>query len=180
MVVTETETIKLVKKAPKGDDGAYLELFVKYEEMIYRTAYLYVKNEEDALDVVQETAYRSFKSIKNLKKPKYFKTWLTRIAITSALDVLRKRKNMVFIDEYKEDMASVEDETAEITTSVSLLELLKSLKDDEKSVVILKYYYDYTFNMISEILDMPLGSVKTIIYRALKKLRIEGKENLYE
>lgn len=179
-VTTEFETIKLVKKAQRGDEEAYLKLFTQYEELIYRTAYIYVKNEEDALDVVQETAYRSFKAIESLKKAKYFKTWLTKIAITSALDILRKNKKTVLIDDYREDMATTEDKTAEITTSLSLLELLKSLKDDEKSVVILKYYYDYTFSMISKILDMPLGSVKTIHYRALKNLEIEGKENFYE
>ncbi|MCM3342634.1 hypothetical protein M3650_29435 [Paenibacillus sp. MER TA 81-3] len=48
-------TDKLVRKAQKGDDKAYAMLFQEYEEMIYRTAYMYVKNEEDALDVVQET-----------------------------------------------------------------------------------------------------------------------------
>jgi len=179
-VATEFEIIKLVKKAQKGDDDAYLKLFTQYEELIYRTAYLYVKNKEDALDVVQETAYRSFKSLKSLKKPKYFKTWLTKIAITSALDILRKNKKIVFINDYMEDIATVEDKTTEITTSVSLNELLELLTDEEKTSVILKYYYDYTFSMISETLDIPLGSVKTILYRALKKLRIEGKENLYE
>lgn len=179
-MATEFEIIKLVKKAQKGDDDAYLKLFTQYEELIYRTAYLYVKNKEDALDVVQETAYRSFKSLKSLKKPKYFKTWLTKIAITSALDILRKNKKIVFINDYMEDIATVEDKTTEITTSVSLNELLELLTDEEKTSVILKYYYDYTFSMISETLDIPLGSVKTILYRALKKLRIEGKENLYE
>lgn len=179
-MATEFEIIKLVKKAQKGDDDAYLKLFTQYEELIYRTAYLYVKNKEDALDVVQETAYRSFKSLKSLKKPKYFKTWITKIAITSALDILRKNKKIVFINDYMEDIATVEDKTTEITTSVSLNELLELLTDEEKTSVILKYYYDYTFSMISETLDIPLGSVKTILYRALKKLRIEGKENLYE
>lgn len=177
---TEFEIMKLVKKAQKGDDDAYITLFSEYEELIYRIAYLYVKNEEDALDVVQETAYRSFKSIRSLKQAKYFKTWITKIAITCAIDILRKNKRTIFIDDYKGDFETMEDKTTEITTSLSLMELLKLLQDDEKTILILKYYQEYTFSMISEFLDMPLGSVKTILYRALEKLRIEEKGNLYE
>lgn len=82
----------LVKKAQKGDDGAFYALFHQYEQDIYRMAFVYVKNQNDALDVVQETAYRSFKSIKTLKDPSLFKTWLIRIAVNCSLDVLRKRK----------------------------------------------------------------------------------------
>lgn len=77
-----------MKKAQKGNDEAFLKLFQEYEKDIYRTAFVYVKNQEDALDIVQETAYRSFKSIKDLKEPKYFKTWLIRIAISCAIDIL--------------------------------------------------------------------------------------------
>ena len=76
--------LNLIKKAQKGNDKAFLTLFQQYEQDIYRTAFVYVKNQSDALDVVQETAYRSFKSIKDLKEPKYFKTWLIRIAISCA------------------------------------------------------------------------------------------------
>ena len=85
----------LIKKAQKGNDKAFLTLFQEYEQDIYRMAYIYVKNQNDALDVVQETAYRSFKSIGTLKEPRYFKTWLMRIAISCSLDILRKRKNVV-------------------------------------------------------------------------------------
>ena len=59
---------RLVKKAQKGDDKAYLMLFQQYETDIYRMAYVYVKNKDDALDLVQEVAYQSFKKISTLKK----------------------------------------------------------------------------------------------------------------
>lgn len=84
----------MIEKARKGNDNAFLKLFQEYESVIYRTAFMYVKNQNDALDVVQETAYRSFKSIKNLNESKYFKTWLIKIAISCALDMLRKQKKL--------------------------------------------------------------------------------------
>ena len=58
---------RLVKKAQKGNDQAYLMLFQQYEADIYRMAYVYVKNKDNALDVVQEVAYQSFKTITTLK-----------------------------------------------------------------------------------------------------------------
>lgn len=87
--------LDLVLKAQKGDDKAYLALFQQYEQDIYIMAFIYVKNQSDALDVVQETAYRSFKAIKYLNEPKYFKTWLIRIAVNCSLDLLRVRKKLL-------------------------------------------------------------------------------------
>ncbi|MEW8987886.1 MAG: sigma factor, partial [Bacillus sp. (in: firmicutes)] len=63
--------LSLIKKAQRGNDKAFLELFQQYEQDLYRMAYIYVKNQSDAMDVVQETAYKSFKSINELKEPKY-------------------------------------------------------------------------------------------------------------
>ncbi len=175
-----TEILSLVRKAQQGDKKAYIELFQQYEETIYRTAYVYLCNQEDALDVVQETAYRSFKSIAALADPQYFKTWLIKIAINCALDLLRRRKNVVqFKPEYHELITSDEDE--DIPLSLSLKDLIDSLDEEEKKVIILRYYHDYTIRETTEILDMPLGTGKTILYRALGKLRKRAKEeDVYE
>lgn len=166
--------IRLVKKAQKGDDRAFLKLFQTYEEDIYRMAYVYVKNESDALDVVQEVAYRSFKKIDTLKNPAYFKTWLVKIAITCSIDVVKKNKKVIQLkSEYVECIAA---ESEEIPISLTLQELLDVLSEDEKSIVLLKFYEGYSFNEIANMLNIPLGTAKSILYRALGKLRKEYKE----
>ena len=166
---------KLVKKAQKGDDKAFLELFQQYEEDIYRMAYVYVKNESDALDVVQEVAYRSFKKIETLKKPEYFKTWLIKIAINCSIDLVRKNKNVVQLKlEYDDECISFEDE--DIPLSITLQELLVQLNEDEKSIIILKFYEGYSFKEIADLLNIPIGSAKSVLYRALDKLRKQFKE----
>ena len=71
----------LLIKAQKGDHEAYTTLFAKYEADLYQFIYTQCGNVEDALDVVQEVAYRSFKYIHTVKEPTFFKTWLIRIAI---------------------------------------------------------------------------------------------------
>lgn len=83
-----------MKQAQRGDKKAFIKLFELCEEEIYRMAFIYVKNKQDALDIVQETAYRSFKCISNLKEPQYFKTWLIKIAINNSLELIRNRQGV--------------------------------------------------------------------------------------
>lgn len=162
--------LDLVKKAQKGNDKAFLALFQEYEQDIYRMAFVYVKNQDDALDVVQETAYFSFKSIKSLKEPKYFKTWLIKIAISCSLNLLRKHKKIVqFKPELEGDISG--DVNEDIDLEMTVRDLIEQLNADEESVIILRFYEELTFKEISETLDIPLGTSKTVLYRALDKLR---------
>lgn len=155
-------------------------MFQRFENDIYRVAFVYVKNQNDALDVVQETAYQSFKSIKSLKEPKYFKTWLIRIAINCALDLLRKHKNILPLNSEFENFIPG-DFNEDIFEEITLNELIDCLNEDEKSVIILRFYDDLTIKEVSNTLEIPLGTAKTILYRALNKLRknLEG-DHIYE
>lgn len=171
---------RLIEKAQKGDDKAFLELFQEYEKDIYRTAFMYVNNQNDALDVVQETAYRSFKSVKDLKEMKFFKTWLIKITIRCSIDLLRKRKNVIQMNAVVMEQIS-EDVKEDIDLEVTIQELIKLLDEVEKSVVILRFYHDATIKEVAEMLEIPLGTAKTVLYRALKKLRKEMKgDTFYE
>ncbi|UOE94749.1 sigma-70 family RNA polymerase sigma factor [Alkalihalobacillus sp. LMS39] len=165
--------IRLVKKAQKGDDKAFIKLFQRYEEDIYRMAYVYVKNESDALDVVQEVAYRSFKNIETLKNPEYFKTWLIKITITYSIDLVRRNNKVVQLKpEYDVYTGSIDED---IPLSITLQQLIEQLNEEEKSIVLLKFYEGYSFKEIAELIDIPLGTAKSILYRALSKLRKQFK-----
>ncbi|WAA13994.1 sigma-70 family RNA polymerase sigma factor [Fervidibacillus halotolerans] len=166
--------VQLVKKAQKGNMKAYLTLFQTFEEDLYRMAFLYVKNEQDALDIVQETAYRSFKSIKNLKEPEHVKTWLFKIVINCSFDLLRKRKKVLPLTQpiQMDWIGRIEED---LDLKIAVREIIDLLNEDEKTVIFLRFYEDLTFKEISEILDIPLGTAKTIFYRALEKLRKKVK-----
>lgn len=170
----------LVHKAQLGDHHAYITLFQQYERELYRTAFVYVNNQQDALDVIQETAYRSFKLIATLREPKYFKTWLIRICITCAIDLLRKRKKVVHLKPEHMDFV-VSNEDYDVPLSISLKQLIEQLDEDERSVILLRFYHDFTIKEIAEVLQIPLGTSKTILYRALHKLRkVVKEESVYE
>ncbi|WP_345240300.1 RNA polymerase sigma factor [Pontibacillus salipaludis] len=158
-----------MKKAQKGNEKAFVELFSQYQEDIYRISYTYVKNQNDALDVVQEVAYRSFKKMDTLKHPEYFKTWLIKMAITCSIDLIRKNKKVITIDTSYENYIGTEDQDPAL--SITLHDLLDKLNEEEKSIIILKFYQGYTFKEIAGILEIPLGTAKSNMYRALQKLR---------
>lgn len=165
---------RLVIKAQKGNSKAFLKLFHQFEEDIYRMAYVYVKNMEDALDVVQEVAYQSFKKIDTLQQPDYFKTWLMKITINRSINVVKKNSKVIQLKPEFEAVIGSDD--VDIALSLSLQELVDALEEDEKSVILLRFYHDQTIKEISEILEIPLGTAKSILYRALNKLRRDYKE----
>lgn len=171
---------RLVKKAQQGDDQAFLKIFQHFQEDVYRMAYVYMKNQEDALDVVQDVAYQSFKDIHTLKNPEYLKTWLIRITINCAINNINKRKKVVLLNtQHEEFLDSGVDEDLPLT--LTLQDVIELLQEDEKSVVMLRFYQNYTFKEISQTLEIPLGTAKSILYRALQKLRHKLKEvDFYE
>lgn len=166
--------IELVKKATKGDNESFNTLIQSRKESIYKVAYSYVNNTEDALDIMQEVIYKALISIKNLKEPEYFNTWLTRITINCSINFLNKSKKVISLDEkHIKDMTLHSSNTEEI---MDLHESLKNLDSKYKTIVILKYFEDLTLKDISDILKLPLSTVKSQLYRGLEKLKIDLKE----
>lgn len=97
-----------------------------------------------------------------------------KITMNCAVNVIRKNKKVIQLNpEYEEFIAS-EDE--DISLTLSLQELMETLREEEKGVILLKYYYGYTFKEIAEVLEIPLGTAKSALYRALDKLRKNIKE----
>lgn len=160
------DTIKLVKKAIKGNMSAYGELIAEYQVYLYKTAFLYVKNEADSLDAVQECVTRGLLGIEKLKEPQYFKTWITKILI-NCIRQDKKKAQTISLDEYVE--AGIENYLIE--EKVDLYDAIDSLNDQYKTVVILFYFQELKIREISQILDIPEGSVKASLYRAKKQLR---------
>ena len=160
------DTIKLVKKAIKGNVSAYGELIAEYQVYLYKTAFLYVKNEADSLDAVQECVTKGMLGIEKLKEPRYFKTWITKILI-NCIRQDKKKAQTISLDEYLETGI----ENYMIEEKVDLYDAIDSLKNQYKTVVILFYFQELKIREIAQIMDIPEGSVKAMLYRAKKQLR---------
>ena len=83
---------RLVRKAQRGDKNAFMALIEKNQLALYRAAKAILHREEDVEDAVQETICKAFYKLSDLRQPKYFKTWLTRILINCCYDLLRQQK----------------------------------------------------------------------------------------
>lgn len=165
----------MAQKAINGDESSFLELINNRKESIYRVAYTYTKNSEDALDIVHESIYKAFISIHKLKKPEFFYTWLMKIVINSSLEFLRSKKGIVLDydinNSYSEEGYNI-DEVLDVNVAISKLD------KKHRTVIILKCFEDFTFKQVAEILKWSENTVKTYYYRAIKKLKIELKEEI--
>ena len=147
----------------------YAELMVKNRQKFYRIAYSFVKNEQEALDIVSEAAYRGLVHIRDLRKPDYFITWMTRIVINTALEMIRKNSRQVVLEDYMLEDDDVEKLEQEIR--FDLYTALDALNAEDKSFIILKYFEGYSFRDISNIVGLPESTVKSKVYRCLEWMR---------
>ncbi|HHP5289514.1 TPA: RNA polymerase sigma factor, partial [Clostridioides difficile] len=140
------------------------------KDSFYRIAYSYTKNEEDALDVVQEAMYKALYSVENIKEVNYIKTWFYKILVRTSIDFIRKNRkynNMTDID--------LIDETGEYDkyTDLDLRRALEELPIEYKSIIILRFFEDLKIEEVAIILDENVNTVKTRLYTALKKLKLK-------
>ena len=164
---------KLVKRAMKYDEIAIIQLFDHYKEYLYRIAYMYYKNEQDALDAVSECVTRVYISFPKLKHPEYFKTWMTRILINEIFTDMKKGKNLISYDNLKEAGYEVEFPEDAITREekMDLYTALDQLKPEYRVVLILKYFEDLSIKEISDAIGITESNVKALLHRGRKKLR---------
>ena len=151
------------------------------QESIYRLAYSYVKNPEDALDIVQESIIKTISSVNTLKDFHGMKSWVYRIVVNTALDLLRKQKRLVVVD--SETISSYIDEPAagcEEGSDLDLASALEKLSPNERGRIILRYYEDLKIEEVAIILKENVNTTKTRLYATLKKLRVQMAESLEE
>ena len=138
---------------------------------LYKTALLYLDNESQAVDAVDEAVYKGLRSCRSLRQPEYFETWLTRILINVCYDQLRRQKRFVPLEELSE--TAVEDFDA-----LPLKEALRRLPKELRDVVILRFFADCTLAETADILGIPPGTAATRQRKALQILRLELREEV--
>jgi RNA polymerase sigma-70 factor (ECF subfamily) len=165
----EEQIIEIVKAARKGDDESFYQLIDTHKDRLFRIAYAYLHNEQDALEAIQETTFRAYVKLRSLRKPEYFRTWLIRILINYCNDELKRRRRQ---SAQAADARITEDEdlTEHHVERIRLEGALDSLEPKLKQIVILKYFEDLTIREIAKVLRRPDSTVKTWLYKALVSL----------
>lgn len=164
-----------VRLAICGDEEAFTYLISSKKEQLYRTAFAYVKNKEDALDIIQETVYKAYVSIDKLREPKYFNTWITKILINTSITFMKKNNKIIYLEDELNYFIDVENNQDE---KLDLLNAIDKLEEKIKRVIILKYLNDLTISDVAKILEIPEGTAKTYLNKGLSKLKIYLGEEL--
>ena len=140
----------------------------------YRLAFSYVHNEADASDIVQNGVYKALKSWRSLKHSEYAKTWVYRIMLNECFRY-KENRNLSYEElsdeSYGEDLCKTDR-----YEDIDLQRALDALPDSDKAVIILKFFEDKKLEEIAEILDENINTVKSRLYRSLKKLKTALKE----
>ncbi len=159
----------------KEREERFLSLINNSHDKLYRIAYSYVKNKDAAVEIVQEAVYKGYISYHKVRKLEYENTWLTKIVINTAIDFIRKNKKIVSLD--KDTIENLADSKIDyIDEKLTVEHALKNLNEKQRAVIILKYFEDMKLEEIAEVLNAPISTIKSILYRTLNKMKIDLKE----
>lgn len=184
----------LVVRAKDGDQKAYAELMQRYKDSIYFMALKMVNNKDDAMDLTVETFGKAFENIEKYKPDFAFSTWLFRIATNNCIDFIRKKRlNVVSLQSLTEEdreekqlqivsnTLNPEETSIKKQESEKLKSIVEQLPQRYRTLIILRYYDEKSYEEISQQLDLPLGTVKAQLFRArdlMSNIMNRKKKNL--
>ena len=182
---------KLIIKCKKYDKLSFKELFQMYEKYLYCLCYSYTQNQQDALDLVQEVYIKVFNNINKFDDNMPFHPWMRRISVNTCLNFKRTIKNNIIslnqsINEDEgtlEDVLLADDQVEDEILNLEIKDIiktnLKELPEKYRIIIVLRYYENLDYNEIAKLLNKPLGTVKTELYRA-KALLKDKLKNVME
>lgn len=181
--LTRERELAVIQKVKKGDVNAFEELVAAYEKNVYNLALRMVGNPEDAADMSQEAFIKAYNSLDNFRGDSKFSVWLYRIVSNVCLDFLRRRsrRSTVSLSLEDDDGEDVQLDIADESQSPEkLLERrltrdavrrgLEAIPPDSRQILLLREIQGLSYDEISEALGIEVGTVKSRIFRARKKL----------
>lgn len=148
-----------------------ISLITEQKEGYYRLAFSYMKNEQDALDVVQDSIQKALLSIDKVKDPEALKSWFYKIVVRTSLDLLRKRKKIVLSDEA--DLEASGDGNFDYYMDLDLKQAIVELPHKYRAIIILRYFEDFKIEEVADVLNENINTIKTRLYKAHKMLRLK-------
>lgn len=168
-----TQARRLVSQACEGDDQAFSELVRTCSGTMYAAARAILRNDDDAQDCVQEAILKGWSKLGTLKQQQYFTTWITRITITTAINMTRKRKPILPLLSDVPAKGSRAEERMDIQNAIDMLD------QSTRICTVLYYFEDMSVEQIAKAVGIRQGTVKSRLFRARQKLRmvLEGYDH---
>jgi RNA polymerase sigma-70 factor (ECF subfamily) len=169
----------LIKRAQQGESEALEELIFACEKMVYNISYRFMGNEADAYDMAQESLIKIYRGISTFKGEASLSSWIYRLTVNACMDGLRKRKNTLVSLEYSmesgvpfEDSSKTpEEQVLSLEISEDVQKAINCLTEVYKAVIVMRDIDGYSYEEISQILNISVGTVKSRINRGREKLR---------
>lgn len=175
---------KIVREVKRGNQDAFAELMDLYKDKVFHIAYRMLGNSHEAQDVSQEAFLRAYTNIESYDENRKFSTWIFRIATNLAIDRIRKKKpdfhledkvggteNLDYYSQFASSEELPEDQIVKLEMQQWIQEEIMHLPPKYRAAIILKYLEDMSLKEISEILNLPVATVKTRIHRGRETLR---------
>lgn len=177
----EQDDSLLIEHALEGDDASFGHLVSKYQDRLFNTLFHSLGCREEAEDVAQEAFVAAFVKLSTFKQNSAFYTWLYRIAFNTAISRRRKKRPKTSVDSQKEltgaepiDPSDSPDGALERTERVAQVQTaLSQLGDEQRSILVLREMDDCSYEQIADILEIPVGTVRSRLHRARAQLREE-------
>lgn len=163
----------LVKRSKKGDKEAFAQLIDQNRQMLYNTALLVLRQEDDALDALQDAILACWENLPSLRKDRYFKTWLVKILLNKCRDVQRGKSHFAYVEELPES-----GDEPDWDTSMDVRRTMDKLGENDQLLLSLFYYDDFSVRQIANALSLSEGAVRTRLTRSrerFKKLYVQEK-----
>ncbi|MCP4230063.1 MAG: sigma-70 family RNA polymerase sigma factor [bacterium] len=163
---------ELVQRVIGGDEAAFEELVRDNQRMVYSLALRMLRNPTAAEDVAQEAFIKAYRNLEMFRSDGKFSTWIYRITYNAAIDHIRKRKDEVELADWDgaSDTDTPEENVISRETSQRVREALKRISPEYRRVLELFYFSGKKYREVAEIMDLPINTVKTYIYRGKKEL----------
>ena len=167
-----------INNKKKKKDALY-EFVNLYQGDLYRFAYSYVKNREDALDIVQDSIVKAMLNVYKIRNIDSLKAWLFRIIINEANNLYSKNNKLILVDEVTE-LFDVKEQRNQIEQYIEKQNVLKYVMELDKKyriIIVLRFYEEFKISEIAKILTISQNTVKTRLYKALELLKDTLKES---
>ncbi|REB05238.1 RNA polymerase sigma factor [Sporosarcina sp. BI001-red] len=171
------KTVRLVKKAKKGNKEALLQLINEQQDAYYRLALSYMGNPHDAMDAMEDMIVSLYHSIPQLKKEESFYSWSKTILVNRCKKLSQKQNKIVLMenaDESLDEALKISEGTNSFKQTEQRLDLkgmLAMLSSDQREAIELHYFHDLELQAIADMTNVPIGTVKSRIFQGLKKMR---------
>jgi RNA polymerase sigma-70 factor (ECF subfamily) len=172
IVMTENRTLsesEVIKQVKKGNREAYQVIVERYMQRAYYIALGFVRNSQDAMDISQDSFIKAFRKIKRFDSEKSFFPWFYKLLKNLCLDHIKRRSR---VQEIPLDEARVLNEEREDREMKEILwRGIEGLSFEQKEVIILRYFQQFSYQEIAEITAKPVGTVMSSLFYAKKRLR---------